>query len=254
MPLSNDPAEATTSAAVVLLAKSFVLGCKKQCVKADKLLKQGPKAYKSMVQNPKSTVKVLSALDTVVERDIPDMSDSLTCAHSRLRPLSLSNGHGKRMVLPLSQWKKLFPYFPRPVYGLGLSAIECNRCVATAEADADAANVQKTERLLTHASTSTLLDLLHRKQHYPPALFSPEITTFYLVPLKWSKAWRAFAKSNHSKPPGPIVNGGLLCARHKRPVVPTSVDLFLSGVTTSLTPPNGSIPGLSTKYVLDNRA
>ncbi|RHY13905.1 hypothetical protein DYB25_005147 [Aphanomyces astaci] len=246
-PLSSDSGECSPSSCVVL-AKSFVLTCKKQCVKAEKLLKQGPKAYKSMARFPKSAVKVINALSPLIERDIADVSDSLTCVHSCLRPLSLSSGHGKRMTLPLSQWKKLFPYFPKPVYGLGLRAVECERCVVTAEEDADAINLQKTHRLLTHASTSTLLDLVHRKHHYPPALFSPEISTFYLVPLKWTKVWRAYTKSKHHLPPGPIVNGALLCARHKRPVVPTSVGLFLSGASTSLTHFAGSIPGHSITY------
>ncbi|KAF0682827.1 Aste57867_25126 [Aphanomyces stellatus] len=230
----------------VLVAKSFVLTCRKQCVKAERLLKQGPKAYNAaaLAHPSKAATKAVDAMDLLAEKEIADVCDSITCVHDRLRPLSLSKSHGKRMLIPLATWKKhLHMYFPDAVYGHGLSSVECNACVQDAADEAAALGQKKTQRLLDLTSTDTLFTLAMRKSFHPPALFSPDGGTFYLVPLKWTKAWRAFAKSTSDAPPGPILNGQLLCTRHKRPVVPTSVGLFLDGASNSLCQP---IPGIKT--------
>ncbi|CAK4075055.1 unnamed protein product [Aphanomyces euteiches] len=231
--------DVSNNSSYVVISKAFVLTCRKQCVKADKLLAQGPKLFKSNLAKPKK----IDSMDLLSQREIEDLSESITCAHNRLRPLAVSKSHGKRMALPLFAWKKLYAYFPAPVFGCGLPAGECHKCLADAHEEEEARNNKKTQRFVEHTTSDALVDLVMRKGLHPPALFSTDINTFYLVPFKWMKHWRAYVKSASDDPPGPILNGHLLCVRHKRPVVPTGVGLFLAGASNSLCQP---IPGIKT--------
>ncbi|OQS07190.1 aspartyl/Asparaginyl beta-hydroxylase, partial [Thraustotheca clavata] len=244
----------------VLVSKNFVLTCKKQCDRAEKLLRQGPKAVvklkelEKLLWNSKKHIKAkkqlgsdLAAMQLIQERDIAHVTENITCQHAALLPLSLSKGQGKRMTLPLSVWKKLGRYVEGGadlIFGAGREASECNECLTASRLEKLEIESKKTQRLLQHTESGgdSLLELVNRKSGYPPQLLSPERGRFYLVPQNWLKKWRRYVKSIEDVAPGPILNGSLLCNRHRKPVVPTSVALFLMGGSSSVLT---TIPGMS---------
>ncbi|OQR87336.1 hypothetical protein ACHHYP_09090 [Achlya hypogyna] len=249
----------STAHVTVVVPKTFVLTCKKQCDRAETLLRQGPKAVARLQdlaaipstskKHTKATKQMqadIAALQLVSDSAIAHASESITCCHGALLPLSLSKGQGKRLAVPLAIWKKLAPYVGAgAVFGsAGLPATECDTCLTTAKLEQLEIEAKKTQRLLQHTESGgdSLYDLLVRKAGHPPSLLSPERGQFFVVPQSWLKKWRQFVKSVVDVPPGPILNGALLCARHRRPVVPNSVALFLMGASPSVLT---SIPGIT---------
>ncbi|EQC39864.1 hypothetical protein SDRG_02522 [Saprolegnia diclina VS20] len=257
------PAVAWTSSAhvTVLVSKAFVLTSKKQCDRAEKLLRQGPKAVsrlRELASIPPSSKKHakavkqvrsdLAAMQLLEDREIAHVSDSITCSHDGLLPLSLSKGQGKRLSLPLAVWRKLLRYVnpgADRVFGAGRPATECDTCLTTAKLEQMQVEEKKTQRLLLHTESGggdSLYELLARKTGYPPSLLSPERGRFYIVPQSWLKRWRQYVKSVVDEVPGPILNGALLCSRHRKPVVPNAIALFLMGASTSVL---STIPGIT---------
>ena len=195
-----------------------------------------------------------------------NVNHDITCEHGFLKHCASGSGSGKvsrakRRLLDKQAWKVLKKLYPQ---GAQLSSLdgECLQCTMEVETIKKNEEMQKqkaTKERKKSLSCPLLRGIYCRRtgvpkdslvfpqqnespsvaRKFPPSLRNGAICplvpgVYNILPRAWCHRWRKYIKTGEGgSPPAPDTSA-CLCDGHRLPLVPTHLNAFLFGATTSL--------------------